>query len=407
MNKRLKIAVVVRSFPTITETFIVNQIISLIDLGHDVTIFSYRQGDPSLVHEDILQYDLLNKCQFYKEPSPKIWRRSLRLLQILFSSREFRFKTFWKSLFIKGAFLEFTFYSQWIWTNKKFDVIHCHFANNAMIPAKLKLNDIITNEKLILSFHGADLLPSEKDNNAHNYSEIFKTFDYFTVNTVYLEGNLHLIYSGSNVHILPVGLDTKFFSRKTPPSFNKTVRLLFCGRLISLKNPAGAVQILKVLINSFNLNCHLNIVGDGPERKILQSMIENDGMKEYVSLVGSKSKAELKEIYENSDFLLMPGIIDKESLRAEAQGLVIQEAQSMGVIPLVSDVGGMKYGLEPYKTGFIIESEAYDLFAEVIHNLVQEQDKFLRMKENAIHFAQEYDNKTLVKKLIKVYENAL
>ena len=57
--KPLKIAVIVNVFPKLSETFIVNQITSLIDKGHEVKIFAQSKGDVLKVHKNIRDYDLL------------------------------------------------------------------------------------------------------------------------------------------------------------------------------------------------------------------------------------------------------------------------------------------------------------------------------------------------------------
>ena len=40
----MKILFIVKSFPKVSETFIVNQIIYLIDQGHDVSILAEKNG---------------------------------------------------------------------------------------------------------------------------------------------------------------------------------------------------------------------------------------------------------------------------------------------------------------------------------------------------------------------------
>jgi len=54
----LKIAFIVEQFPTLSETFTLNQITGLIDLGHDVDInaANYSDGETSEVHQDVLAY---------------------------------------------------------------------------------------------------------------------------------------------------------------------------------------------------------------------------------------------------------------------------------------------------------------------------------------------------------------
>ena len=61
---RLKIAFIAGVFPALSETFILNQITGLIDLGHDVDIFALERGFTTKLHGDITKYDLLSRTHY-------------------------------------------------------------------------------------------------------------------------------------------------------------------------------------------------------------------------------------------------------------------------------------------------------------------------------------------------------
>ena len=52
----MRIAFLVDSFPCLSETFILNQVTGLIDLGHDVEIFAAVRGPLEVVHGDVFSY---------------------------------------------------------------------------------------------------------------------------------------------------------------------------------------------------------------------------------------------------------------------------------------------------------------------------------------------------------------
>jgi len=69
MNRRLRIAMFVGSFPVVSETFILRQITGLIDLGHEVDIYAdtrVEAGAP--MHPDVAKYDLLARTTFMDMP---------------------------------------------------------------------------------------------------------------------------------------------------------------------------------------------------------------------------------------------------------------------------------------------------------------------------------------------------
>ena len=59
----MRIAVVVESFPSVSETFITNQIIEFIKNGHEILIFSYHKGETGILHENVIHYRLLERVQ--------------------------------------------------------------------------------------------------------------------------------------------------------------------------------------------------------------------------------------------------------------------------------------------------------------------------------------------------------
>ena len=64
------IAIFLETFPVLSETFILNQIIGLIALGHEVHIHARRPGQATGdVHENISRYRILNHVH-YDEPIP-------------------------------------------------------------------------------------------------------------------------------------------------------------------------------------------------------------------------------------------------------------------------------------------------------------------------------------------------
>ena len=82
--KPLRIAVIVRYFPTVSETFIVNQVNSLIEEGHDVSLYSYHKSEFNDLHKSIQKHDLIsNVVYFNKPPISKILRLLVFKLWVL------------------------------------------------------------------------------------------------------------------------------------------------------------------------------------------------------------------------------------------------------------------------------------------------------------------------------------
>ena len=64
----MKIAFLVEHFPAISETFILNQITGIIDLGHEVEIFAQSNPKNKMIDEDVKKYNLQNHVHYFEIP---------------------------------------------------------------------------------------------------------------------------------------------------------------------------------------------------------------------------------------------------------------------------------------------------------------------------------------------------
>lgn len=119
---------------------------------------------------------------------------------------------------------------------------------------------------------------------------------------------------------------------------NKTIKYLFIGRLIKIKN-------IELLIRVFNkLNKPLTIVGTGPEEEYLKNIANSN-----VSFKGFINREMIKNIYRNYDCLILPSL-------KETWGLVVEEAIASGLPVLASKmVGSSEDLILKYKRGLTFD----------------------------------------------------
>src|SRR5258706_3869500 len=75
MNRSLRIAMFVGSFPVVSETFIVRQIGGLLDQGHMVDIYADCEGDAHApIHPEVEKYRLMERVKFMgMQPETAPW----------------------------------------------------------------------------------------------------------------------------------------------------------------------------------------------------------------------------------------------------------------------------------------------------------------------------------------------
>ena len=80
----MKIAFIIYGFPKLSESFIVNQITGLLDLGHDVHMFADHDPHEPEINADVPKYHLAGRtCYISNVSANKTIRRLKTLLLIL------------------------------------------------------------------------------------------------------------------------------------------------------------------------------------------------------------------------------------------------------------------------------------------------------------------------------------
>ena len=80
----MKIAFIVNEFPSVSQTFVLNQIIGLIDRGHDVGIFAEGVRSNIKIHEDVRKYNLLEHTSYPLVRPQNVVRRIFNSLSFIF-----------------------------------------------------------------------------------------------------------------------------------------------------------------------------------------------------------------------------------------------------------------------------------------------------------------------------------
>ncbi len=111
---------------------------------------------------------------------------------------------------------------------------------------------------------------------------------------------------------------------------NSIFRFVSIGSLIKRKGFNILIEAFKELDD---LPIQLTIVGDGPEKKNLQQLIDKYELHEKVELVGTKCRDEIRNIFRNSKCFVLPSY-------NETFGVVYIEALASGLPVIATSCGG-------------------------------------------------------------------
>jgi glycosyltransferase involved in cell wall biosynthesis len=179
------------------------------------------------------------------------------------------------------------------------------------------------------------------------------------------------------------------------PDYEPGDYILFVGRLSQEK---GVLTLLKAVKG---LDIELKIVGDGPIRKEYEKYVRNEGMIN-VTFEGYKSGEELKSLYKNSAFVILP------SEWYEVFGLIAVEASAYGKLVIGSSIGAIPEIIINEKTGLLFEPGDNNGLREKMKYLLSNPSLITRMGKDARKRAEEEYNPELhYKRLMEVYGKAM
>ncbi len=405
----MKIAFIVSGFPTLSETFILNQITGLLDMDHDVEIFAQFNPKDKKVHSDVEKYQLMKRVYYFNIPHNKIKRilKAIFLiiknfhkapLKILKSLNVFRYGKTALSLRLLYTLIPFL--------DKKFDIIHCHFGPNGIIGVHLK--EIGIPGKYLTSFHGYDVNSYPKIMGKNVYNILFKNGDLFTANTNFTKQQVVKVgCDEEKIIILPVGLRVekfKFSTRKIQP--REPIKILTVGRLVEKKGHEYAIKAIAKIVKKHK-NIKYIVAGDGPLRANLENLALKLGIMNHVEFLGAVEQNEVLNLYQQAHIFILPSVTASDGDR-EGQALVLQEAQATG-LPVVSTLhNGIPEGVLDGKSGFLVPEKDVDALADKLEYLIEHPEIWPDMGRYGRKFVEEkYDIKRLNQKLVEIYQNLI
>lgn len=131
------------------------------------------------------------------------------------------------------------------------------------------------------------------------------------------------------------GIGENFFNKKVKARKNfegKRTNIIFIGRIVEEKGIDILIDAINKLVKD-GYNILLKIVGDGSERKKLETKVFKDSLEEKIKFVGAQTN--VIDWLDGADIFVYPSICE------EAFGISVVEAMSRGCIPLVSNRGGL------------------------------------------------------------------
>lgn len=167
------------------------------------------------------------------------------------------------------------------------------------------------------------------------------------------------------------------------------------GRLSSVKGQYLLILAAEKLILK-KRDIQLIIIGDGPERDNLLSLIKENGLSGIVSIKPAVDNTGLA--LSAMDVFVMPSL-------QEGLGISMLEAQAQGIPVAASRIGGIPTVIRDGETGLLFEPRNVEAMVASIERLLDDNELVSKITGNARRQVEEkFSAKLMAEKTLRVYE---
>ncbi|ERP39094.1 glycosyl transferase group 1 [Chitinivibrio alkaliphilus ACht1] len=288
--------------------------------------------------------------------APEKWERLAYTGQM----HELVLKNLWNKVLF-GAYMATCFFKLCrILRKERFDLVHVHW----WIPSGfiMYLASFFHRTPYVITTHGTDVFILKKfPLLTHIARPVFKKAARVQTISTYVQDltmNMFSLPARKTLRI-PMPIREEQFPL-SPPRFYGGTKLLCIGRLIKRKGVHVLVESLALLPPEYELT----IVGTGPEETSLSEQMKRLKVEHRIRHIRQLSPKDLSTIMGESDIFILPSLTDWKG-ETEGLGMVLLEAQRMGLALIASNSGGM--------TDIVIHEETGFLFPEGESNALAQQ----------------------------------
>jgi len=184
------------------------------------------------------------------------------------------------------------------------------------------------------------------------------------------------------------------------PELKFTKKILYAGRLSKEKGIDYLIKAMNIVKQKFK-KAKLLIAGDGKDKERLEKIVKELKLESNVKFLGWLSKDQLRKLYEDVDFIVLP------SIWQEPFGLTGLEAMSYGRPVIAFDVGGINEYVDNGENGFLVKVFDIETLAEKMIELLENEKTLRKFSEKSIEKSKYFSNEIFFKKIKKFYRKVL
>jgi N-acetyl-alpha-D-glucosaminyl L-malate synthase BshA len=288
-------------------------------------------------------------------------------------------------------------------SHNNLDLLHVHYAiphASAAYMAKQILAKQGKSLPVITTLHGTDITLVGRDK---TYAPVvtfsINASDAITAVSDNLRAETYRSFEiEKEIEVIHNFVDLQRFQRRQLPEFREAIApngekiLLHVSNFRKIKRVEDVVHIFRKVHET--IPSKLLLVGDGPERSMIESLCREMGICQDIRFVGKQEQ--LEDVLAVSDLFLLPS-------EYESFGLAALEAMASEVPVISSDAGGLPEINIHGKTGFMAPVGDVDAMAAHAIYLLTDENVLQRFRAAAVAQAARFDIHDIVPKYEALY----
>ena len=375
-SQGLKVAYIMSRFPKLTETFILYEMLAMRQQGIQVEVYPLLREREEVMHPEAVQFvEIAHFQPFMSLPIVRanlhfLWKKPVAYLKTLWDLLRANWGSFNFFTGVIGIFPKTVLFAYQM-RAENVQHVHAHFASHPAAAGFIihRLAGI----PYSFTAHGSDL-----HRDRHMLREKVAEAGFVAAISEY---NKALMISecrgnyGEKIQVVHCGVDTEVFrarSHETPYEKGENPFMILCvGTLHEVKGQAYLLEACHQLrTRGFNFQCHF--VGDGPDRKALDELVERFGLSDNVHFHGRLTRDEIARLLLDADVLTAPSVPTSDG-RREGIPVVLMEAMGSGVPVIASNLSGIPELVNDQLTGLLVTPRDSTSLADALERCIKDQ----------------------------------
>src|SRR5215469_3914287 len=383
-DQKHTIAYIVKTWPRLSETFILNEVVSLEQRGMNIRIFSVKEADPGPAHAKVAEVRakvtylalrphwrqalFANLCSLVRQPRRYLWVLLEALVRVIRRRHLATLRDFFKA----GYLVDMLF-------RKPADHLHAHFATAPALVAMFAHR--LCGIRYTFTAHAKDIYLNDPEMFRRKIQRARAVVTCTEYNRRFLLKEYGPLCSGK-IHCIYHGIDTSQFKFTSPRHFDSGQPvILSVARLVEKKGLGDLIAAVDILRRR-GCSFRVEIVGTGPCRGALEAQVKRLELGDHVKFLGAQAHDVVCLAYQRAAVFVLPCVITPNGDRDGIPNVLL-EAMASGLPVVSTPVSGIPELIESGANGLLVPPHEPRSLADAIEKLVTSQELDERLSSAA------------------------